>query len=123
MKTLSPVVVSALVLVAGTALAAGSGSAPTRPGTTASASAASLACFDRCASKRPPAAAQKALKDCLKPHYQAMKPQVSGLKKKSREGRAAAWKEILQARQATADRCLPASFKAWNDCMTQCRGR
>ena len=107
MKSLSAVVVSTLMLMAGTALAAGS----------------SVACFDQCKSKRPSAATQKKLKDCLKPHYQAMKPTVSGLKRKSREARAAAWKEILQKRQATADRCLPASFKAWKDCVTKCHGR
>jgi hypothetical protein len=106
MKRLSAVVISALVLTAGTAFAARSSAG---------------VCFDSCASKRPTAADQKNYQDCLKPHVQQMKPKVAGLKKQTREARDAAWKEIHQAREATASRCITSSLKAWNECLKKCQ--
>ena len=108
MKRLLALLVSALVLAAGTAFAARS--------------SRSAGCLIRCESSRPTAADRKKYQDCLKPHVQEMKPRVASLKRQTRAAREAAWKAIHQAREATVSRCAAAHLKAWTDCLKQCRG-
>ena len=80
-----------------------------------------IACFDRCAKKRPAPADRQKLRDCMQTHVRTAAPKVAAIKRMARDARDAAWKAIHEERRAASDRCAPASLTAWNACLAQCK--